>query len=389
MFKKMLLYLSALLLLNSCLYVMAGKAAGGNKSSIHILIRQNNYDAVEKILLEAPGQANAIEEGILANTPLAAAAYKEKYSTDFIKLLLKYGADPNLRGPEKYNRVKEIPFEISVKMRNYEAAKLLLDGGTKPDIKCSDGRSILEKSFDVNEKLVRDVLSKGGEPDTDRMLFRTLTAGYSKELFILLEQKGLDISAQEQSTTLLHTASRFGRTEIAKYLLSRGLDANKKDASGGTSLHAASEGSIRFMKIAGVQSTSYVPVYFTPPEICRLLLKEGASVDEKNNGGETALHKASRYGHLEVIKLLVSAGADVNAVNNDGLTPLHYSAAGTDIDIPDYPAYHSDNPKAAEFLILNGADISAESKSGLTVLKAAQNAGATEEMIKFLENYNL
>ena len=32
--------------------------------------------------------------------------------------------------------------------------------------------------------------------------------------------------------------------------------------------------------------------------------------------GDTALHEASRYGHLEVVKLLLQSHADVNVKNN-------------------------------------------------------------------------
>ena len=390
MLKRIILGLSVLFLLNSCLYMMAGSAVKSNKRSIHFLIRQNNYNEVENILLEDPEQANIIEDSILADTPLAAAAYRESYSTDYIKLLLKYGADPNLRGPEKYNRMKKLPFEIAVDMRNYEAAKLLLDAGTDLNSRCSDGRSILDKSFDMNEKLVRDVLSKGAVPDTDRMLFRTLTAGFSRELFVILVDKGLDISAEQQGETLLHTASRFGREKTAGYLLSEGLDVFRKNASGDTPLHAASEGSIRFMNIAGYQSSTPVPVYYASLKTSELLLKAGASVDAENNRGETSLHKASLYGHLDIIRLLVSAGADVNALNKDGFTPLHYSAAGVDMNIQNsnYPAYHSDNPEAAEFLILNGSDIFKKTQSGLTAVNIAEQSGATEDMMKILEKYS-
>ena len=35
--------------------------------------------------------------------------------------------------------------------------------------------------------------------------------------------------------------------------------------------------------------------------------------------GETALHRAAEYGHLEVVRVLVNAGADINIKNNFGI----------------------------------------------------------------------
>ena len=391
MFKKIILYISVLFFLDSCLYMIASNAAESNKASIHVLIRQNQYDEVEKLLQKDPSQADIIEESILANTPLAAAAYKESYSTEFIKLLLKYGADPNLRGPEKYGKKKELPFEIAVKMKNYKDARLLLDAGTDINNICSDGKSILEKSFYLNEDLVNYVLDMGAVPDNDRMLFEAVYFNGSKNLFTSLESGGLDIfSLNDSGESLLHAVSRFGRIDLAEYLISRGLDVNMKSLSGKTALHSASEGSIKFMNIAGYQTSNTVPVYYASPEIPALLITAGAFVNEKDNNGVTALHTASLYGHIDIVKLLVSAGADVNAVNSGGFTPLHYSAAGIDIDIQnsDYPSYHSVNPSVAEYLIQKGADVLRKTNKGLSPVQVAQQSGSSEDMIRILEKYS-
>ena len=48
----------------------------------------------------------------------------------------------------------------------------------------------------------------------------------------------------------------------------------------------------------------------------------GVLVNQKNIGGATALHIASREGFLEIAKILIENGADVNAIDNEGWTPL-------------------------------------------------------------------
>ena len=92
--------------------------------------------------------------------------------------------------------------------------------------------------------------------------------------------------------------------EMARLLVERGASLDEIDETGEWLLYSASvKGDLEFV---------------------RDLLEDGAQVDNTSTG-ETALHAAIRWEHLEVAKLLLAAGADPNAEDVDGDRPLDYA----------------------------------------------------------------
>ena len=104
--------------------------------------------------------------------------------------------------------------------------------------------------------------------------------------------------------TPLHLAAFFGYPELAKELLSRGVnvDVRSSNAMRNTPLHAA---------VAGRQT-----------ELMRLLLENGADANANQEGGWTALHAAAQNGDREMAELLIAYGADLNARANNQQCPL-------------------------------------------------------------------
>jgi ankyrin repeat protein len=62
------------------------------------------------------------------------------------------------------------------------------------------------------------------------------------------------------------------------------------------------------------------------------LLAEGADLNARSPGGETALMLAAARGRVEVIDLLLERGADVNAATDAGNTALMLAAARGQVD---------------------------------------------------------
>ncbi|MBS0236277.1 MAG: ankyrin repeat domain-containing protein [Proteobacteria bacterium] len=76
--------------------------------------------------------------------------------------------------------------------------------------------------------------------------------------------------------------------------------------------------------------------------------------------GNTALHNASRLSDKDQAEVLLKAGASVNVRNNNGNTPLHLSA---------FDSFSTSEPvNSFRFLLNNGADVMAEDNDGNTVL---------------------
>jgi ankyrin repeat protein len=90
--------------------------------------------------------------------------------------------------------------------------------------------------------------------------------------------------------------------------------------------------------------------------LARLLIDRGADIKaEHPRYFHTALHVAVAERQCDIAKLLLARGADPDAADIDGLTPLHYTTSA----------------KAAEHLILYGAEIDARSDKGETPLLMA------------------
>lgn len=79
-------------------------------------------------------------------------------------------------------------------------------------------------------------------------------------------------------------------------------------------------------------------------EKVKSLLKENRLlIHERDNYGDTPLHKAAFYGRLEIAKVLIANKADVNAKSKYGYTPLQSAAS-------------KGHSEAAELLRAHGAE---------------------------------
>lgn len=95
-----------------------------------------------------------------------------------------------------------------------------------------------------------------------------------------------------------------GDVDRVDRLLRKGVLVDVTDSAGYTALHYATRG-------------GHV-------RVCEILLEHGANVDARTRGMRaTPLHRAAYMGHVEVVDLLLRHGAAPNLTDVDGRTALH------------------------------------------------------------------
>jgi ankyrin repeat protein len=122
-------------------------------------------------------------------------------------------------------------------------------------------------------------------------------------------------------------------------------------------------------------------------DIIRLLLENGAHINQEGEDGQNALYVASENGQEAAVWMLIEAGACVN--NEDGMTPIQVASnrghkgivemliqAGADLNLGDEPAlyYASEggHEDVVRTLILAGADINLEGDVGTALHMASR-----------------
>jgi ankyrin repeat protein len=135
--------------------------------------------------------------------------------------------------------------------------------------------------------------------------------------------------SQPSAGTVLAALGHFqrhgqGNYDVAALCLESGVDVNEMLA-GRTLLHA-------FAHQGDIVGT-------------RWLVEKGSTIDARDDGNNTPLHKAcERNSTLTVVKLLLERGASLTATNNSGQTPLDVAIKNDKKNIVDYLTSASAKP---------------------------------------------
>ena len=326
---------------------------------------------VVALLLDAGVSPDDIDaQGV---TPLMLAA-DGGLRPDLVELLLKHGADPNLR-----NAKSPTIWDYAAPTRRFTARQI--ENGLAYSIEAFGWLRTGDNAFVV--------------PTSAQILARQ-TPEDLRTIALLLDAGAPIEQTNARGETLLMLVAKANRAATIKFLLARGANSGATDNAGNSALHIAagtdSPDAIGALLDAGANIearnandltpllmaagagvtgvTSYAPFgvavegYSGGPEALRALAVRGANVNARAGKGVTALHLMAQHGDTKSAQLLVKRGADINARGANGATALHIAAREGDYSM-------------AKLLLQLGAEAQIKAQ-GLTPLDLARQPYQTK-----------
>ena len=264
-----------------------GPDTGPDTHVLNEAVNQHDSESIRLLLLFGADPNLPDRDG---TTPLFAAV--DESFLDGATMLLKYGADPNLAaGPES-----ESPLAAAVVGGKMGFVQLLLTYGGNPNYMMGNGNTLLIQAVDKKSpaKHASLLLDYGADPDGKSRegktaLFEAITSGRVDIATSLLDH-GANPNLPGPKHLLWPSTYQPACLQL---LLSRGADPKK---TSGIMELAASINSI---------------------ESVRILLRHGVDPNAKKDGVYTPLCSSIRDNRADIVALLLASGADPNVMASE------------------------------------------------------------------------
>jgi ankyrin repeat protein len=280
-----------------------------------------------------------------------------------VKLLVEYGADPDLPENDRHTGSDTLMRHIARDVDIHMADPLL-----------SYGKS--DKELELQSALLDAVKNKNAIRLNELW---AVARSWLEKPATLIQNIFTVIDHETLAWALRKAADPF----LTKVLIACGANPDAQDDDGNTPMHhAVCDGDMEKVTLLLACNASpnipnnigYTPVYFAVSmnnhKLVTQLLKGGANVALQDKKGHTVLHYAVRYADVSVLNLLCNQGADPDVQDDKGCTVTHRAVACADIAV-------------LGLLIYRGANPNLQDNEGRTVMHHAVrlNNGAAVELL--------
>ncbi|XP_019619312.1 PREDICTED: transient receptor potential cation channel subfamily A member 1-like isoform X3 [Branchiostoma belcheri] len=270
-----------------------------HRTALHIAVNSNDIDMVSVLL---DHNADIDLQDIYSMSPLTLAASRPQCSAELFKHMLRKSGR-GIGDRRKERATSDISKKLSVKFSDkFECTPMMLVARVAGQDSVVKMSLLLEHGAEITMK----------DRDGRNVLHHVMEQRESLEVLNrLLEdpRSGRIINAGDNNGCLpLHYAAKSGFIDSLKCLLEAGADRKRSDDNNQTALHMASR--------HGHLDVAEVLLMVDDAQDRKTLVKAEDSL------GRQALHEAAAHGHHRIVRLLLNSQAAITETM-DGSSPLH------------------------------------------------------------------
>ncbi len=220
-----------------------------------------------------------------------------------------------------------------------EMAKLLIDAGANVNaanvygivplsLACTNGSAVM-----VETLLAAGANANVSRPTTETLLMTCARTGNARAVQALLARGAVHAKDKESGQTALMWAASQNHAQVVRTLIEWGADVRARtiiaDASSSSYVRSTLTLANRVRPSDVESGHDFSAILFAAREgaadAMRVLIDNGADVNDRMDDGASVLQVAIASGHWDLVPLLLEHGANPND-DGPGYTPLHWAA---------------------------------------------------------------